>query len=106
MDTTKTLWEILVPRFSKRKEYTLDHHKTQDAHVRGIARGVTILRTAKGHWVNPEGTVFVEEMIPVRIHCTKSQIEQIMDHTLAYYHQEAVFAYEVSNNVIIRRKDV
>lgn len=100
---TKTLWEILVPRFSnEKKEFPIEYHRQWDEEVRVIAGGVTILRTAKGHWINPEGKVFIEEMIPVRLYCTEDEIEKIMDYTRVYYSQEAVFAYEVSTRVKIR----
>ena len=100
---TKTLWEVLVPRFSnEKKEFSVEHHRQWDEKVRVIAGGVTILRTAKGHWVNPEGKAFVEEMIPVRVYCTEEQVENIMDYTLVHYSQKAVFAYEVSTRVKIR----
>ena len=100
---TKTLWEVLVPRFSnEKKEFPLEHHKQWDEEVRVIAGGVTILRTAKGHWVNPEGKIFVEEMIPVRVYCTEEEVERIMDYTRVHYSQEAVMAYLVSEKVKIR----
>ena len=104
MDERK-LWELLVPRYSNDKqEYTLEYHQQWDEKVRSIAGGVTILRTARGHWVNPEGRIFVEEMIPVRIFCLESQIEEIINHTLEYYNQEAVLAYEISSNVKLRHR--
>ena len=99
----KTLWEILVPRYSnEKKEFSLEHHRQWDEEVRVIAGGVTILRTAKGQWINPEGKIFIEEMIPVRVYCTEDEIEKIMDYTRVHYSQEAIFAYEVSNKVKIR----
>lgn len=99
------LWEILVPRYSNSgKEYAIEYHHKWDAKVREIAGGITIFRTAKGHWVNPQGKLFIEEMIPVRIHCTESDLDKIIDHTLTYYDQEAVFAYEISSRVKIKRK--
>lgn len=101
------LWEILVPRFSNEGiEYTIEYHREWDETVRDIAGGITILKTGKGHWINPEGKTFIEEMIPVRIYCSEENIETIMQHTLEYYYQEAVFAYEVSSNVkVLHRKE-
>lgn len=98
--TAKKLWEILVPQYSNDGiEYTIEYHCVWDEQIRKIAGGVTILRTAKGHWTNPAGVVFAEEMIPVRIYCTEESIDRIIKHTLDYYSQEAVFAYEISSNV-------
>lgn len=101
----KELWEILVPKYSNNNvEYTLDYHHKWDEQVRNIAGGITILRTAKGHWVNPGGNIFVEEMIPVRIYCSEQNIEKIIDLTLEHYEQEAVFAYKISSEVKVKRR--
>lgn len=102
---TKRLWEILVPKYSNEGiEYTVEYHQKWDEKIRSIAGGITILKKAKGHWVDSEGKTFIEEMIPVRIFCNEPDIEQIIDYTLEYYHQEAVFAYEISSNVKIKNK--
>jgi len=102
----KNLWEILVPRCSNQGlEYELDYHREWDNRVREIAGGVTILRTARGQWTNPEGKVFAEEMIPVRIYCDEPSIDRVIQLTLDYYEQEAVLAYKVSSEVkLVHRK--
>ena len=106
MNTTKILWEVLIPRYSNEgKEYSVKHHHAWDNIVRKVAGGITILRTTKGHWVNPDGRVFVEEMIPVRIYCTEKQIDEIIDQTLEYYNQEAVFTYQISSRVKIKTRN-
>lgn len=104
----KKFWEILVPKYSNEGvEYGLDYHHQWDNQVREIAGGVTILRTAKGHWVNPEGQTFIEEMIPVRVYCTRENIEKIIDLTIQHYDQEAVLAAKISDEVIIKyRKNI
>lgn len=105
MENKANLWEILVPKYSNQGlEYNLDYHHKWDEQVRDITGGITVLRTAKGHWVNPEGVIFVEEMIPVRIHCDRKNLEKIMDLTLSHYDQKAVFAYKVSSEVIIKHR--
>ena len=101
----KSLWEILVPRYTnERYELSVDYHNKWDEFVRGISSGLTVLRTAKGQWVSPDDQLFCEEMIPVRIYCSKEDIETIIDHTINYYHQKAVMAYEISSNVILKHK--
>lgn len=103
--TNRGLWEILVPRFSNEGvEYTVEYHQQWDKLTREIAGGVTILQTAKGHWLNPERTLFVEEMIPVRVYCSRGSLDKIVDLTLDYYNQEAVLAYEISSNVVLKRR--
>ena len=101
----KALWEVLVPRCANDgTEYTVEYHHIWDTKVRHIAGGITILRTAKGQWINPDGVSFIEEMIPVRIHCSEAELEEIIDLTLEYYDQEAVFAYKVSEEVKIKHR--
>ncbi|MBI4918507.1 hypothetical protein HY837_01145 [archaeon] len=106
MKSENMLWEVLVPKTSNEGiEYTLEHHKAWDEQVIQLTQGMTILSTAKGKWVNLEGHLFVEEMIPVRIYCKKTDLEEVLNYTLTHYNQEAVFAYEISSNVIVKRKE-
>ncbi len=99
------LWEVLVPRvLNSGVEIALSHHKQWDENIRQIAGGLTILKTAKGVWESPDGQIFREEMIPVRIACTEEQINQIINLTIEHYDQEAVMAYRVSDKVIITHR--
>ncbi|MGV8087288.1 MAG: hypothetical protein ACP5N1_06680 [Candidatus Woesearchaeota archaeon] len=104
----KSLWEILVPNCDNLgNKYDLEHHYEWDSSVRDIAGGLTILKKTKGQWINPEGKLFPEEMIPVRIYCTRKNISDIVDMTIKHYSQEAVLAYKLSSNrnVIYRFAD-
>ena len=103
---SKSLWEILVPSHSNEGiEYRLDYHKEWDKKVRDISGGLTVLRTAKGEWLNDEGRLFFDRMIPVRIYCSEPDIDRIIELTSSHYHQEAVLAYQVSTNVkLVHRK--
>jgi hypothetical protein len=97
------LWEILVPASGNNdKEFSYEHHKAWDAFVKEITGGVTIMKTAKGQWVSPHGQLYVDRMIPCRIICTIEQINQIIDFTLVHYDQEAVLAYKISDDVILK----
>lgn len=102
----KALWEILVPTVKPntdgKKFFTLKYHKVWDEKVREISHGLTIMTPAKGQWLSPHGTVFVERMIPVRILATRNEIEKIIDLTLDYYSQEAVLCYKVSDEVLLK----
>ena len=60
---------------------------------------------SKGKWVAPDGKLFQERMIPVRIACTRPQIEKIVDMTMEYYEQLAVLAYKLSDEVILKHKE-
>lgn len=102
------LWEILVPATKpitfpgKHRFFRKRYHKLWDAKVIAIAKGLTVLQPNKGQWLSPRGELCNDRVIPVRISCTKSQIEEIMDITAKHYFQEAVMAYKVSDEVIIK----
>jgi len=99
------LWEILVPASNNKDlKFTYEHHKEWDVFVKDLTGGVTIMKTAKGQWVSPDGELYVDRMIPCRIVCTEDQISEIIDFTIAHYSQEAVLAYRISTNVILRYK--
>ena len=100
------MWEILVPASSNENgRFSYEYHKEWDEFVKKIAGGITINKTAKGEWVSPNGTLFKDKVIPVRIMCTEDEIEKIIDFTIAHYDQEAVLAYEVSNHVKLKYRD-
>lgn len=97
------LWEILVPtvRRSNKKPYRTRFHKVWDSKVRDIAGGLTILKPAKGEWVSTTGELHQERMIPVRIRCTRKQMEAIVTMSLDYYDQLAIFWYRLSEESYI-----
>jgi len=100
------LWEILVPASNNKDlKFSYEHHKAWDAYVKKTTGGVTIMKTAKGEWVSPTGKLYIDKMIPCRIVCTEDQISDIIDFTIEHYNQEAVLAYRVSMNVILRHKN-
>jgi hypothetical protein len=98
------LWEILVPASSKEKEFSYEHHKNWDTYVKSLAGGLTIMKTAKGEWINPDGVLYLDRMIPVRIKCKYSDIQKIVDFTIKHYDQEAVLAYMISREIILKHK--
>lgn len=102
----KSLWEILIPaNKNDGTEFTMKHHKEWDEKARSMSGGLTILKTGKGEWTNPEGKTFRDRMIPVRVYCTEKQINELIQYTIRHYDQEAVMAYEISKNVkIVYRK--
>lgn len=98
------MWEILVPtQRNDGKPVRTRHHKEWDKRVRKISGGLTILPVSKGQWVSPEGQLFSERMIPVRVIATEKQMEKIVKITLQHYpDQIAVLAYEISTKVLLR----
>jgi hypothetical protein len=100
------LWEILVPTVHPNgRPIRVRFHRVWDARVRALTGGLTILPVAKGQWIAPDGELFAERMIPVRIACTRAQMEAIVDLTLEYYQQQAVLAFRISDQVILQRRD-
>jgi hypothetical protein len=98
-----SLFEILVPtQRNNGRPIRTRCHRAWDARVRTITGGLTILAPTKGQWVSPQGELFSERMIPVRIACTEEQIERIADMTARFYEQKAVLFYMVSDHVRIK----
>lgn len=94
--------EKLMRKWSIKNSYKLKHHKVWDEYVQSISGGLTIFEPANGRWISASGDLFAERMIPVRIFCTRTQINQIIDFTISHYNQLAVMCYRVSDEVIIR----
>lgn len=100
------LWEILVPASNnKDQKFSYEHHKEWDAFVRKVTGGVTVTKTTKGQWVSPTGKLYEDRMIPCRIMCDREEMLKIVNFTLEHYNQEAVLAYKISEDVILRYKN-
>lgn len=98
------LWEILVPTTFEDtgKPVRTKHHKEWDKFVRKISGGLTIMHVVKGQWIDND-TLYSDRMIPVRVLCSKKDIDRIVDFTLGHYRQIAVLAYKISDTVILKR---
>lgn len=91
------LWEVLVPTIRKNgKPYHTRFHKLWDAKVKEITGGLTIMPVVKGYWKDTPQ----ERMIPVRIACTREQMNVIGPMTREFYEQEEVLAYKISTEVV------
>lgn len=100
------MYEILVPcQYNTGKPVRTKHHKEWDKVVRKITGGLTIFKPVKGQWISSNSVLFEERMIPVRIACTRKQIEKIMEFSMSHYRQLAMLAYLVSEEVIYMEKD-
>lgn len=99
------LYEILVPTIMNKKPIRTRHHRQWDKYVQNISGGLTILKPNKGKWISPKSNELYEERsIPVRIACTRPQIDKIIDFTIMHYNQLAVMAYKLSTEVIIKHR--
>lgn len=107
MEDSKFVWEIMVPTVSNDgTPYRTRHHREWDNRVRRISGGLTIHAVSKGQWVSPEGKVYIERMIPVRIIATRKEMEKIIDITLKHYpDQEAVLATVISQEYILKYRE-
>jgi hypothetical protein len=102
----RKLWEILVPTVRPDgRPIRTRYHRVWDEKVRAISGGLTIFTPAKGQWVSPDGTLFAERMIPVRIIATNDEINQIIKMTLDYYDQQAVLCYAISSEVMLTYRE-
>jgi hypothetical protein len=99
------LYEVLVPASGRGGKFSYEHHKKWDAFVTEVAGGVTVHKASKGEWRSPTGELHVDRMIPCKIACTHEQLHKIIDFTIKHYEQEAVMAYLVSEEVIIKHRD-
>lgn len=101
----KEMWEILVPTVrNDGRPFKTRYHKVWDKKVYAITGGLTVLTPAKGKWICLEGSLFEERMIPVRIVCTREEIDLIVSMSLVYYDQLAILAYKISEEVIIKHR--
>jgi len=98
------LYEILVPASGNQEKFSYEHHKIWDAFVMEISKGITVMKTGKGEWISPEGDLYKDRVIPCRVACTTEEIHKIIDFTITHYNQEAVMAYCISEEVIIKHK--
>lgn len=100
------LWEILVPKFwNNGQRIPLRYHRAWDEKVRAVSGGLTILRSVKGQWESPGGKIYKDQMIPVRVACNDRQFRRILEITLEHYvDQEAIMAYLVGAEIIIKRR--
>jgi hypothetical protein len=103
-DNFKYFWKIFVPvNNNEGIKFSLTYHQEWDKKVRSITGGLTVFKTSKGQFVMGD-VVFHDRMIPVEIYCTESQIDQIIQITMEYYHQEAILCTRVSDLIKLVKK--
>lgn len=99
------MWEVYVPtKYNTGKPVRTRHHKMWDSQVYKFTGGLTILKPTSGRWVH-EGILYEDRCIPVRIACTRNQLQQILKFTKSHYKQIAIMAYKISDEVIIYQGD-
>lgn len=99
---SKLLWEILVPAYWPNGEFIpVQIHQVWDKKLRSFSKGMTILRSAIGEWNNGD-KIIRERMIPVRFLADREEVEEIVFMTKEFYKQEAVMAYKISDEIIIK----
>lgn len=102
-EVTKYMWQIFVPTQSNDKtKFTVEHHRKWDARIRKHSGGLTLLKTAKGQWMN-NGNLEIERVIPVQFAATEREFYEIADFTLEHYKQKEVLGVKLGE-IIIKRK--
>lgn len=98
------LWEVLVPTVrNDGRPFYLRYHKIWDEKVKAISGGLTIMKPAKGQWIDPKtNDLYEDRTIPVRFIATREQMLRIVDMTCVYYEQLAVLCYRIADEVVIR----
>ena len=98
------LYEILIPIINNRGErFSAEHHKKWNNKALKIAGKFIIMKVIKEEWINLFGKEFYKnKMIPIRISCTKNQIEKIIQITIKHYNQEVILAYIISEKALLR----
>lgn len=59
----------------------------------------------KGQWISPDGKLYRDRVIPVKIAATREQFQKIIQITIKHYNQLAVMGYKVSDEVFIVHRD-
>ena len=72
-----------------------EEEKMEEFVIKNIG-GLTLTRRVKGKWLADD-----EQMIPVRIACSKDMLLEIIKFTKIHYEQDKVFAYKVSDEAYI-----
>lgn len=99
----KKLYEILIPtKYNDSKILSSEFHRSWNNYVLDVAGGLTVLPICDGQWINPEGKLFVDRIIPVRIMTTPEKMESIVNMSAKYYEQQCIMYYVVSNAVKIK----
>lgn len=75
------------------------HHKVFNQKVISITGGMTIQRPTLGYWECPDGELYNERMIPVRIACEPNEILDIARFAKRHYRQKRIMYYKVSDEV-------
>lgn len=101
----RPLWEVLIPLASNAGEkYEESYHRVWRDYVLPRSGGLTIFPEVQGEWYNAQGKLFREAMQPVRFLSSREDLEKVIDFTLGHYQQEAVMAYKVSDEVILKER--
>jgi 8-oxo-dGTP pyrophosphatase MutT (NUDIX family) len=97
------VWRVIIPTRMGDKFVRTKHHKVWDRYVRNITGGASISAPGKGQWVDDEGELIEERIIPVDIACTDGQLKRIIDFTHKHYRQDALMYFQISDNVFIEK---
>jgi len=100
----KSLWEIMIPKnIDKHTIFHVSSHRQWNKYVEELTGGMVFFSNLDRRWISSTKTSpYFDNKIPVRIFCSKEQMDKIIDFTMQHYDQKHVIAYELSNNIILK----
>ncbi len=102
----KSMWVIMVPTMlNDGTPVRKKRHQEWDSRVRSISGGLTVDTPSIGQWVNRDGKLFRERMIPVQVIADAEEMLCIAAIAKEFYNQEAILYYEISRNVQLLQAD-
>ena len=98
----RKLWEILIPiADNDGVRFKPEQHREWDNIVRKMSGGLTIFKPATGEWINANGAVMRDKLIPVAFMADDAQARAISAMSKGFYKQEAMMLYVLSETVFI-----
>ena len=100
------LYEILIPLYTN-KGIAFEKEVVEDffLKVSDLLGGITILGEAAivvGAWRGKDGTLFTDSSIPIRVAVSVPQeLREVLALARTTFDQEAIFAFKISDEVII-----
>lgn len=98
-----SMWQIMVPcNYNDGKPVRTKHHKEWDKFVRKHTGGLTIMKPAKGQWVDySTDKLYEDRVIPVNIIASDNDMKKIAKFTMSHYRQLAVLYFKISSETFI-----
>lgn len=105
----RCLWEIFIPKNNNKNTiFQVSHHRewnkkiTNETDVILLSSSTTPTKTLDP----PLGqSFFSEEMILIRVCCTKEEFDKILNITIEHYDRKEIIAFKLSENMLIKKRN-